>query len=133
MLLDTTIFVAALDPDARPHRLASQALAGHAGQLLTTMAVLAEALYFLGKRRGWAGQERVWRLVRAGVVTVVQELPLERVAELMDQYRDRPMDFADASLVALAEARQLSRIFSLDGDFRIYRTVDGRALEVLPA
>jgi uncharacterized protein len=133
VLLDTTILVAALDPDARPHRLVAQALASHAGQLLTTMAVLAEALYFLGKRRGWAGQARVWRLVRAGVVTVVQDLPLERVAELMEQYRDQPMDFADASLVALAEARKLTRIFSLDSDFRIYRTADGRALEVLPA
>jgi len=133
VLLDTTIFVAALDPDARPHRLATQALAGHAGQLLTTMAVLAEALYFLGKRRGWAGQARVWQLVRAGAVSVVQDLPLERIAELMEQYRDRPMDFADASLVALAEARGLSRVFSLDSDFRIYRTADGRSLEVLPA
>ena len=133
MLLDTTIFVAALDPDARPHRLAAQALASHAGQLLTTMAVLAETLDFLGKRRGWAGQAHVWALVRSGVVTVVQDLPLERVAELMEQYHDRPMGFADATLMAVAEARKLTRIFSLDGDFRVYRTADGRTLEVLAA
>jgi hypothetical protein len=51
----------------------------------------------------------------------------------MEDYRDRPMDFADATLVALAETRKLNRVFSLDSDFRVYRTVDGRSLEVLPA
>ena len=50
----------------------------------------------------------------------------------MAQYQDRPMDLADASLVALAEAQGYTRIFSIDSDFYIYRLADGTALEVLP-
>jgi predicted nucleic acid-binding protein len=41
---------------------------------------------------------------------------------LMEKYRDRPMDLADASLVALAEERALRDILTLDhADFQIYR------------
>ncbi|MDE2732842.1 MAG: hypothetical protein OXI72_00505 [Gemmatimonadota bacterium] len=40
----------------------------------------------------------------------------------MAQYRDAPMDFADASLVAVAENRNLRTIFTIDRkDFAIYR------------
>jgi len=41
------------------------------------------------------------------------------------------MDLADATLVALAEERQLTRIFSIDSDFYTYR-VNGREFDVIP-
>jgi predicted nucleic acid-binding protein len=133
LLLDTSVLIAALDPNEREHRRALQALASHTGQLLTTTGVLLEAMWLLGRRGGWADQRRLWQLVRDGVVVVVQELPLERLAEVMEQYADRPMSLVDASLVVLAEVRKLGRILTLDSDFVIYRTADGRALEVFPA
>jgi predicted nucleic acid-binding protein len=43
------------------------------------------------------------------------------------------MDLADASLVALADARELKRIFTLDSDFYIYRIGDFEACEVFPS
>ena len=47
---------------------------------------------------------------------------LERAFELMEQYADHPMDFADASLVVAAEATQTRRGFTLDrNDFETYR------------
>jgi predicted nucleic acid-binding protein len=52
--------------------------------------------------------------------------------ELMEQYRDVPMDLADASIVAAAETRRLRRVFTLDSDFLIYRTGDGDGFEVVP-
>ncbi|BDI34196.1 hypothetical protein CCAX7_62470 [Capsulimonas corticalis] len=40
----------------------------------------------------------------------------------MSKYNDRPMDFADASLVALAERLSLTKIFTVDrNDFSTYR------------
>ncbi len=39
----------------------------------------------------------------------------------MRQYADRPMDFADASLVAIGENLSVRHIASLDADFHIYR------------
>jgi len=44
-----------------------------------------------------------------------------RPSQLMERYADRPMDLADATLVALAEEREIARIFTLDTDFHIYR------------
>ncbi len=47
---------------------------------------------------------------------------LTRVATLMEQYRDLPMDLADASLVNLAEELGSGRILSTDQrDFGVYR------------
>ena len=50
----------------------------------------------------------------------------------MEQYRDTPMDLADASLVAAAEARNLTRIFTLDSDFYVYRINNTGMFEVVP-
>ena len=45
-----------------------------------------------------------------------------RIEQLMEQYRDLPMDLADASLVVLAEYLGHGRIFSVDQrDFYTYR------------
>jgi predicted nucleic acid-binding protein len=57
---------------------------------------------------------------------------VERMALLMDKYRDLPMDLADASLIVVAETQSLRRVFTLDNDFRVYRLADGSALEVVP-
>ena len=61
---------------------------------------------------------------------------VERSARLMDQYADRPMDLADATLVALAEERghrRISRrIFTLDADFHIYRIRGRQRFETIP-
>ena len=52
----------------------------------------------------------------------MDQTALDRALELMAQYVDRPMDLADASLIAAAEALQTRRIFTLDRtDFSIYR------------
>ena len=49
------------------------------------------------------------------------EHELLRMEELMGKYNDRPMDFADASLVALAERLALTKIFTVDrSDFSTY-------------
>lgn len=45
----------------------------------------------------------------------------KRQRELMQQYKDTPMDFADASLVSLTELRGVRRIVTLDSDFYVYR------------
>jgi len=45
-----------------------------------------------------------------------------RIIELMSQYANLPMDFADASLVILAEVLGHGRILSTDSrDFQTYR------------
>jgi predicted nucleic acid-binding protein len=55
-----------------------------------------------------------------------------RIEHLMQKYRDLPMDFADASLVAIAEENGWEDVFTLDGDFLVYRLGGRRAFNVVP-
>lgn len=63
-------------------------------------------------------------MILRGDLLVEHPSPAElvRISEMMGKYNDRPMDFADASLVALAERLSLGRIFTVDQhDFSVYR------------
>jgi predicted nucleic acid-binding protein len=52
----------------------------------------------------------------------------------VDQYSDLPMDYADATLVVLAEDVGTNLIFTTDRrDFSVYRIKGRRRFEVLPA
>ncbi len=102
--------------------------------LLTTWPVLTEAFYFLHRAGGWPYQNRLWEYLRSGVISVHTQTQSDfvRFSSLMEKYNDTPMDFADASLVAAAETLGIYKIFTLDSDFRVYRTRDGRAFEIVP-
>lgn len=87
------------------------------------MACFVEAIYFLGKHGKFAAQLPLWQMWELGKLHIhcptIEELA--RVRELMEQYQDVPMDFADATIVALAESTGLRNLFILDPDFYIYR------------
>jgi len=103
--------------------------------LVTTWPAFTEAIYLLGRAAGWPAQGALWRMVQRDALILVEfsaELTT-RAAELMRQYRDHPMDLADATLVAVAEERGCRRVFSLDSDFRSYRLRGGRHLDLIPA
>jgi len=52
----------------------------------------------------------------------------------MKQYRDLPMDLADATLVALADVLSISKIFTLDHkDFSIYRFKQKKRFTLIPS
>ena len=51
----------------------------------------------------------------------------------MHQYRDRPMDFANATLVHLAQRESLTTILTVDvSDFQTYRIGGRRRFRILP-
>lgn len=101
---------------------------------ITTLAVVTEAMYLLGERGGWMSQELLWQVLIEQSVEVasLDESVLPRLRTMMNTYRDVPMDFADASLVAVAEDRGLRRIFTVDGHFHAYRLHGQEAFEVIP-
>ncbi len=99
--------------------------------LLTCEAVLTEAAFLL-KREG-ADTDGLFALLERGVVRVALEISEEHpdLRVLMRRYRDRPMSLADACLVRLSELHSGSTIFTLDGDFRIYRRHGNKVIPVL--
>ena len=133
-LVDAGPLVALIDAGEPDHERCRAALDELDLPLATTWPAFTEAIYLLGRAAGWRGQEALWRMVQRDALRLEdlsEELTL-RAAELMERYRDHPMDLADATLVALAENRGWRTIFTLDSDFRSYR-LRGRAhLDIVP-
>jgi predicted nucleic acid-binding protein len=134
-LTDAGPLVALIDADEADHERCIEALAQLSLPLLTTWPAFTEAMYLLGRTEGWHGQEPLWRLTLREDLVIAQPSAAasKRAARLMERYADRPMDLADATLVALAEERRLKRIFTLDADFHIYRLHGRQAFEIVPA
>ena len=134
ILTDTGPLVALLNNNDAYHTRCVQVLPSLPKPMLTTLPVLTEAMHFLGKQFGWAGQDPLWRLVKVGALEIapVDGTVLARLPELMEKYRDVPMDLADASLVAVAEASGAQRVFTLDSHFYAYRLRNGQPLQVIP-
>lgn len=76
-----------------------------------------------------------WRLLRSGAVAVlpIGDEDLGELQALMERYSDRPMDFADATLVHLARKLKLVDILTVDHDaFETYRIDGKRGFRILP-
>ena len=92
-------------------------------------------MYLAGAAGGWKAQAALWTMLERSLLVVV-DLPVSAVARtriLMAKYADIPMSLADATLVSLAELRNLHRVFTLDSDFSIYRFRGRRAFELIPS
>lgn len=135
ILVDTGPLVALLnrnDPNHAACATAAKALPPE--PLVTTWPCLTEAMYLLHRAASYAGQEALWRLIETGRLMLHGPSTAEvgRMAELMGKYRDLPMDFADASVIAAAEQLGTRHVFTLDADFYVYRFADGTAVKVVP-
>jgi predicted nucleic acid-binding protein len=70
-----------------------------------------------------------------GAITLVPSSleSLKRAKRLMEKYKDIPMDYADATLVCLAEDLSITHVVTFDvKDFGIYRSSLKKPFLVLP-
>ena len=65
------------------------------------------------------------------VVYEIQEDDYICLFDLMEKYRDRPMDLADATLVLAAEKTGYRQILTLDSDFLFYRIGNRDTFDVI--
>ncbi|MBI3247800.1 MAG: PIN domain-containing protein [Deltaproteobacteria bacterium] len=134
-LTDTGPLIALVNKNDPSHRRCLDATKRlPTGPLVTTWPCFTEAMYLVFQVGGYLAQAELWRWRTAGRLSLhdLTGSEIERMVALMDKYKDRPMDLADASLMAAAEGLGMQRIFTLDSDFYIYRLVDGSALECIP-
>ena len=133
-LTDAGPLVALIDADEADHEICVQSVQLLRLPLLTTWPAFTEAMYLLGRAGGSVGQQALWTLQANSRLDVadLSQAAVRRSAVLMAKYADRPMDLADATLVALAEERGLKQIFTLDDDFRIYRIHGRTTFETIP-
>jgi predicted nucleic acid-binding protein len=135
ILCDTGPLIALLNQNDPQHsRCVEAARSLMAQPLITTLPCFGEAMYLLWRIGGYVAQDRLWSMRRDGklIVHLHSEPELSRMEELMRKYHDVPMDFADASMVVLAEILGLKQIFTLDKHFYAYRIWGQEAFEVVP-
>jgi hypothetical protein len=132
-LLDTGPLVAYLDAADPAHGHVAESLGGFAGRLCTTSAVVTEAMHFVGPHPGGASLLAAFAL-ESGLLVYDCARPrqLREAAALMERYADTPMDFADATLVLLAEQLRVLDVATLDRrGFSTYRTRQRRGFRLV--
>jgi len=129
-LIDTGPLVAYLNPDERDHARVKERLDRFSGALITTSAVITEAMHLVRRHRD--GAVLVARFASTAPLHVEdysQPPALLRAVELMQRYADTPMDYGDATMVLLAEDLGVREILSLDRrGFSTFRTPSGEPL-----
>ncbi len=133
-LLDTGAILALLDRDDRWHGACVEAFSSLRLPLATSSAVLAQLFHLLGDNRHELAA--AWSFLSSGAVTVlaIDDTDMAVLEMLMKKYHDRPMDFADATLVRLAQREHLTTIFTIDhDDFETYRIDGRRRFRILPS
>ena len=132
-LIDTGAILALLDRSDRWHGVCVEVFRQLRLPLLTSEAVLTELFHLVGDSR--AEMKAAWRFVESGAVALaaIEDSELPQIHALMSRYWDRPMDFADATLVHLAKRESLPTILTVDhADFNTYRIEGRRRFRVLP-
>ena len=118
------------DPD---HSRVRRYLQENPCALVTTWLVVTEAWHLLGE----SAQLKLMRWIAVGGIAVLEMRPEDGRAmlALLEKYRDRPMDLADASLVVLAGRLRVADILTIDrADFDVYRLPGNRRfVQVLQA
>lgn len=135
LLVDTGPLVALLDKkDSGHHPCVAAASRISSAVLGTTWPCFVEAMYLIGEVGGYRYQEQLWKLFSSGRLRLLDATAREtsRMQALMEKYQDVPMDLADASLIACAEANNLRTLFTLDKHFLIYRLDDKSLLDLIP-
>jgi uncharacterized protein len=132
ILGDTGPLVALFDRHDADHDLCVAASRELRGPLLTTWAVVTEALYLLSS--DIRAQEALLTKIESGHLDVAELGPADaaRLRGLMAKYSDLPMDFADATLVHVAERDGIDTVFTLDDDFLVYRVGGRRRFTIIP-
>jgi predicted nucleic acid-binding protein len=133
VLVDAGPLVALLDRADARHEACVAALKVLRDPLVTVWPAFTEAMYLLGQ--SWPAQKALWSRLETTALGLapLDETDAPRMRELMEKYRDLPMDLADAALVRVAERESLTEVFTLDRKhFSTYRPGRRRRFSIIP-
>ena len=133
VIIDTGPWVALIDQSEAKHDECTDWFRRFEGKMFTSEAVLTEVLFLLNF--SYPAQSAAIDFVLNGAITIVP-LSLESLKTakgLMRKYANVPMDYADATLVCLAEDLSIVHMVTLDRrHFSIYRLPSNKSFLLLP-
>ena len=130
LLIDAGPLIALFSRRDADHTKVRDFLHESRAQLLTTWPVVTEAWHLLAAPQRLA----MMRWINSGGATVTEfdDETSARLVELLEKYRDLPMDLADASLLLLARGKGILKILTLDRrDFLVYRLSGNRRFDLV--
>jgi predicted nucleic acid-binding protein len=121
VLIDAGPIIAYFNENDAHHNRVDEFYEEFTGQFITTLPVITEAIWQL--RANTTVQNYLFADLEKEIYQLESLVPADfkRIAELNLKYEELPADFADLSLIAVSERLNLPKIFTLDGDFNIYR------------
>lgn len=133
VLFDTGPWVALVDRSESRHGECVEWLKRFEGEIFSSEAVLTEVLYLLNFSS--AAQSAALDFILTGAVVLVPSSveSLKMAKSLMQKYEDLPMDFADATLLVLANDLGIDYVVTFDKkDYGIYRIGKKRSFTIMP-
>ena len=132
ILLDTAPLVAVLDAADQWHEACVGVWHEVADRCVTTEAVVTEASHLVARGNGPAHLPLDLLIANHVPILSLERGGHEHAIRLLRRYADVPMDYADATLVVVAEALRSDTVFTLDRrGFRTYRRGRG-AFSLVP-
>ena len=129
VLIDTGPLIALFDRDDKYHTSIVEFIKNTNYRFISTTAVLTETMYMLDFNTAVQLNFLEWIMKEGIIIHEIKQSNIKRIIDLTRKYSDRPMDFADATLVIAAEERGIRQIISIDSDFDIYRLYNKMKIE----
>ncbi|AEJ19927.1 type II toxin-antitoxin system VapC family toxin [Gracilinema caldarium] len=121
VLIDAGPLIALFDKDDHYHEKVKEFIKNKDYKFHTTTSVITEVLHMLDFNVKVQINFLEWIMLGGILLYEIKQTDLGKIIELTKKYSDRPMDFADATLVLAAEQSGIRKIISIDSDFDIYR------------
>lgn len=135
VFVDTGVLVATADSADPDHQECRSLLEDAEEGLVTTAMVIAEAAYLIGSRLGAAAEAKLYDSILDGDLRI-EDLTMPdwtRIRELVITCADLGRGGTDASVIAVAERLQITRVATLDHrHFRVVRPRHVDAFELVP-
>jgi predicted nucleic acid-binding protein len=135
ILIDTSFLLAVTyDKDAR-HLEARQARQNLKEQQIIPLPIVQELFQLIVARRSYSHAVQVFNIIRTSnsYIERLTDADLARMSEIMTQYTDAQLDFADTAIMALSERLNITQVYTFDRrDFGMFRPKHTDYLQLLP-
>jgi predicted nucleic acid-binding protein len=135
IIVDTGPLFALADESDDHHRTVKKYLLNHRDTWIVPAPVVTESCILMLDRLGVQTEVSFLRSLAAKEMLVEQvtDVDLDRIVEILDQYRDAEFGMVDAATMAIAERLKIDVILTLDRrDFGMYRPKHCPAFRLVP-
>ena len=116
---DSSALLASFDNQQSQYARIRDFIIDERGDFVVPVGIMSEVSYFLEKWRGQTGLKFFLDDIRDGAYTLYcDDVNINRIGELTERYRDLPLGYADAAVIACAE-RHGGRVATFDYHFDV--------------